>query len=137
VLEQLNPMFRVLASKPAATPEQVREVELHFGHIPSDYRTLVEEVTELELQHHNGQYIRIWGPLGSKEMDQGYGIRDRIPDAFPIGDDGGGSVIFYHQGARGPGLYHVGYGNLDSEDATWIARDLSSLLGECSGIDSL
>jgi hypothetical protein len=136
MFEQLNPMFRVLASGPAAMADQVMEVELHFGHIPPDYRALFEEVTELELQHHNGQYIRIWGPLGSKEMDQGYGIRARIPDAFPIGDDGGGNVIFYHEGARGPGLYHVGYGNLSSEDAVWMAPGLPSLLEECSGIDS-
>jgi hypothetical protein len=40
MLEQLNPMFRVLASGPAATAEQVMEVELHFGQIPSDYRAL-------------------------------------------------------------------------------------------------
>jgi hypothetical protein len=136
VLEQLNPMFRVLASRPAATAEQLSEVELHFGHIPPDYRLLVGEGTELELQHHDGQYIRIWGPLGSKEMDEGYGIKARITDAFPIGDDGGGRVIFYQDGARGPGLHHVGYGNLDSEDAIWIALDPPSLLGECSGIDS-
>ncbi len=90
MLDQLNPMFRLLARRPAATPEQVRQVESYFGQIPPDYRTLVGEVTELELQHHDGQYIRIWGALGSKEMDEGYGIRASIPDAFPIGDDGGG-----------------------------------------------
>lgn len=136
MLEQLNPTFRVLARRPAATPEQVKEAELHFGHIPPDYRTLVGEVTELELQHRDGQYLRIWGPTGSKEMDQGYGIRGRIPDAFPIGDDGGGRVVFYHDGVSGPGLYHVGYGDLDGDDATWVARDLTSPLGECSGIES-
>jgi hypothetical protein len=137
MLERLNPMFRVLARGPAATAGQVSEAERHFDPIPSDCRALVGEVTELELQHRSGQYLRIWGPLGSREMDEAYGIRARILDAFPIGDDGGGGVLFYHDGARGPGPYRVGHGNLSGEDAVRMACDLSSLLGECSGIDSL
>jgi len=54
-------------------------------------------------------------------MDVGYGISKWIPGVLPIGDDGGGEVIFYANGKRGSGLSHVGYGNLDLDDAVWIA----------------
>jgi hypothetical protein len=135
VFGRIDPSFRALASEPAATAGQVRVAEMHFGPLPRDYQALIQEVTELELEHQDGQYLRIWGPLGCKEMDEGYGIRARIPDAIPIGDDGGGRVLFYQNGPRGAGLYLVGHGNLDGADATWIARDLVALLGEGSGID--
>lgn len=105
----------------------------HFGHVPPDYLAFAAKATELELQHCSGQYIRIWGPIGCMEMDEAYGIRARIADAFPIGDDGGGQVIFYRQGM---GLYRVGFGDLDAEAARRVAPDLRSLLQECTGIDS-
>ncbi|MBX9624137.1 MAG: SMI1/KNR4 family protein [Gemmataceae bacterium] len=69
-------------------------------------------------------------------MDEGYMIRHRIPGAIPIGDDGGGQVIFYAQGRDGFGLYHVGYGNLDIQDAKYIAPSLSDFLSRNKGIDS-
>jgi hypothetical protein len=55
---------------------------------------------------------------------------------MPIGDDGGGQVIFYLDGQHGFGLYHVGYGNLGEEDAIWIAASLKELLCEAKGVDS-
>lgn len=89
------------------------------------------------MKHSNGQYIRIWGPAGCIEMDEGYGIRRRIPGAFPVGDDGGGHVIFYQNGKDGFGLYHVGYGNLVGDDAIWIAPTLADLLTKGKGIERL
>jgi hypothetical protein len=84
VLEQLNPMFRVLASRPAATPEQVREVELHFGHIPPDYRTLVGQVTELELHGGRigrGRPGRVGGVLIESRRQVSYPLLTRDDDS--------------------------------------------------------
>lgn len=113
MLESLHSSMEILASGPPAEVAQTSSLRTHFGIIPTEYAELVSEATEVELQHNDGQYIRIWGPMGCIEMDEGYGMRQRIAAAFPIGDDGGGHVIFYQNGKNGPGLYHVGYGNLD------------------------
>src|SRR5690606_8385509 len=120
--------FKILASQPGATSEEIRDLTDYFGIVPQEYVDLICEATEIEMQHLEGQYVRIWGPLGCIEMDEGYGIRQRMPDALPIGDDGGGHVIFYSDGKHGHGLYHVGYGNLDRGDAVWIAPSLYAFL---------
>ena len=128
--------YSLLAIGPPATPEQLNALIVHFGSIPQEYIELAREATEIEVQHRDGQYIGIWGPSGCIEMDDGYGIRQRIPDAFPIGDDGGGRVLFYANGNRGPGLYYAGYGDLDRGDAVWIAATLDELLANATGIAS-
>lgn len=128
--------IKIIATQPAATSEQVQQLNDCFGQCPQEYVDLICEATEIEMQHLEGQYVRIWGPLGCIEMDEGYGIRQRIPSAFPIGDDGGGHVIFFAEGNHEPGLYHVGYGNLDLDDAIWIAPDLHSFLVNGEGIDA-
>lgn len=136
MLNSLHSSFRVLAGAPAADPSQIATLQQHFGTVPAEYLETVGEATEIEIQHGGGQYIRIWGPGGCVEMDEGYSIRQRIPDAFPIGDDGGGRVIFYQEGKSGPGLYHVGYGDLDREDAVFIASSLTDFLTKSVGIES-
>lgn len=136
MMGKIDRSFRVLAEGPPATSEQLNALTNHFGGTPKEYVDFVLDATEIELQHQNGQYVRIWGPSGCVEMDEGYGIRQRIPGAFPIGDDGGGHVIFYATGKRGSGLYHVGYSNLDVDDAIWIAPTLADLIGKATGIDS-
>jgi hypothetical protein len=135
MLDMLNSSFSLLASGPKASQEDLAALQNTFGQIPSEYRQLVQEATEIELQHRNGQYIRIWGPEGCVEMNEGYGIRNRIPSAFPIGDDGGGHVIMYYNGKDGFGIYHVGYGNLDGDDAIFVATDLTELICHATGID--
>lgn len=128
--------FTVLATQPAATAEQISALTDYFGSVPPEYVDLICEATELELQHQKGQYVRIWGPLGCMEMDEGYSIRQRISDAVPIGDDGGGHVIFYADGKCGHGLYHVGYGNLDQDDAIWIVPSLYAFLTKAEGVET-
>jgi hypothetical protein len=87
--------------------------------------------TEIELIA-SAKYFRIWGLAGCIEMDEAYGISERISEAFPFGDDGGGSVIFYRPPPLGAGLYHVGFGDLDFEDAVWFSPDLTQFM--CNGV---
>ena len=108
-----------------------------FPNVPQEYVELVSEGTEIQLQDATGRYFRIWGPSGCIEMDEAYGISQRIPNAISIGDDGGGQVIFYHHGSHGFGVYCVGYGNLDADDAIWIAPTLIDVLSRATGITSL
>ncbi|PQO46658.1 1,3-beta-glucan synthase regulator [Blastopirellula marina] len=128
--------FKILAVQPAATPDQVQKLNDYFGQCPPEYVDLIYKATEIEMQHSEGQYVRIWGPLGCIEMDKGYGIRQYMPSAFPIGDDGGGHIIFFAEGKHGYGLYYVGYGDLDLDDAIWIAPDLRTFLVNAEGIDT-
>jgi hypothetical protein len=136
VLSRLNEEFTVLASEPAAAIDALDRFNGRFPTAPDEYKALVEEATEVELQHSSGEYIRIWGPEGCIDQDEAYEISARIVGAVPIGDDGGGRIIFYINGHHGFGLYIVGYGDLDAEDATWVASNLEELLYECKGIDS-
>ena len=136
MLNTINTSYKRLANALPASQDQINAAVMHFGSLPQEYVDLVREATEIEVQHQNGQYIRIWGPLGCIEMDEGYGIRQRIPNAIPIGDDGGGHVLFYAHGGRGDGLYHVGYANLDRDDAIWIAATLDDLLTSAKGIEA-
>lgn len=136
MLSHLHQSFVVLASEPKAESDLIASVQERFPNVPDEYIKLVGEVTELELQHANGQYLRIWGPSGCLDQDDGYGISKRIPGAIPIGDDGGGHVILFLHGHHGFGLYHVGYGDIDAEDAIWIAESLNELLTEGKGISS-
>jgi len=137
MLESLDKTLRVLVKQPPATNSQVSMLRTRYPSVPGEYLALIGEATEIELQHQNGQYLRIWGPDGCIEMDNGYNISKRIAGAVPIGDDGGGKVLFYMNGKKGFGVYHVGYGDLDAEDAVFAAPSLSALLEQAVGIDTL
>ena len=136
MLSSLDGSFTILASQPAASIAQVLRLKGRYPSIPDEYLTLVGEATEIELRHQGGQYLRIWGPDGCIEMGDGYDISKRIAGAIPIGDDGGGKVIFYMNGSTGFGLYHVGFGDLDAEDAIFAAPSLRALLEQSVGIES-
>lgn len=134
MFHSLHASFQLLAHEAAAGTAELASLEKHFGSVPQEYVDLVLAATQIELAHSSGQYIRIWAPATCIEMDDGYGIRKRLPGAIPIGDDGGGQVIFYRDGKHGFGLYHVGYGNLDPDDEVWIAPSLTALLTQAIGI---
>jgi len=135
LLLRINPKFRILAkSKPADECDIILLVN-KFGHVPEQFLELVREATEIEIQHENGIYLRFWGPKGCVEMDDGYAISQRIAGAISIGDDGGGRVVFYMDGKSGFGLYIVGYGAIDADDATWITATLEELLVDAKGIN--
>jgi hypothetical protein len=136
MLNGIDPLYRLLAKGAPATQEQINAAVTHFGPLPQEFIDLVREATDVELQHVNGQYVRIWGPIVCIDMDEANEIRKYIPKSLPIGDDGGGHVIFYAKGGSGEGLYHVGFGNLGMEDAVWITDSLRSFLVKAKGIES-
>ena len=84
-----------------------------------------------------GRLRIVRGPEGCLEMDEAHGISDYIPGAIPIGDDEGGKALIYMTGNKGWGLYLSGFGDLDAEDAQWIASNLRELLCECVGKEKL
>jgi hypothetical protein len=67
-------------------------------------------------------------------MNEAHHISQRIHGAIPIGDDGGDRVVLYLDGDNGFGLYRVGFGSLDREDAKWIAPSLIAVLSQSEGV---
>jgi hypothetical protein len=137
MIPNLHRDWVVMASGPPAEDRQIALLQSTFPSVPAEYVELVRTATEVELKGKGKKYLRIWGPQGCLEMDEGYGISRRIPGAIPIGDNGGNQAVFYLNGHHGSGLYRVGFGNLDAEDAVFIAPSLQELLREGFGLDSL
>jgi hypothetical protein len=137
MIAEFPPSVIILARQAKADEASVAAAKEKFPAMPAEYFELVNESTELELQVGRIRYVRIWGPLGCIEMDEAYHISDGMERAIPIGDDGGGEVIFYANGPKGFGLYHVGFGNLDVRDSEFIAPSLRAFLCEGIGTDSL
>jgi len=106
-----------------------------YGTVPAEYLEIASEATEIEMEHDNGTYLRIWGPARCLEMDDGYEISKRIVTAVPIGDNGGGKIIFYMSGKSGFGLYLLGFGDANPDHAYLIAANLRQLLVEAKGIE--
>jgi hypothetical protein len=136
MLNKLDSEFSVSFRGTASAATELTSFNEAYPDAPSDVAELFQEATEIEMQHVCGVYLRFWGPSGCVEMDQAYGISKRIPGAVPIGDDGG-KAILYMNGKEGFGLYVVGYGALDAEEAVWVAPSLTALLTRAAGIPTL
>lgn len=137
MLDSLHEKFNVLDQQEPASEEELRQLTARFPQVPQEYLELVSEATEIEMEWDARQYLRLWGPSGCVEMDESYDIGARIEGALPVGDNGGGGALLYMEGKDGPGLYKVGFGDLDREDAVWVAPSLRKLLTEGEGVDSL
>ena len=132
-----SPKIKVLAKKGPATEAQIKEISARYPSLPPEYVELTRVATEIEVEFENGRYLRVWGPSGCLEMDEAYMVSAQIIDSIPVGDDGGGHVLYYHNGKAGWGLYCNGYGDLDPDSAVWIAENLEQLLRNHEGPERL
>ncbi|MWC31264.1 SMI1/KNR4 family protein [Paenibacillus sp. MMS18-CY102] len=136
IFEEMSSMFFVEVKEAPASDEDVRELQ-NFSSIkvPCEFEEISRIATELEISVNSKMYIRIWSPSGCIEMNEAHNVQKYIPDSLAIGDDEGGNVLIYLEGKDGFGLYMVGFGNLDVEDAILIAPTLRDLLVNNIGID--
>lgn len=81
--------------------------------------------------------MRIWGPVRAREMNDAYRIQKHLPRSIAVGDDEGGRVLILMSGANGFGLYLVGLGELDVEEAQYLAPSLSDFLIRETGVNLL
>ena len=134
----LNKKFRVDAYQPASSELDIKEMTNYFRAmvIPYEYISVVSQMSEAEILVPGKTYLRLWGAKGCVEMNAAYEIQKYIPCALAIGDNEGGEVILYCEGKNGFGLYKVGFGNLDINDAKFISTSLTSLLVEGVGVDA-
>ena len=138
-IDNLHSEMKLEVTNPGSTEEEVNHLISHFNaiSIPVEYIKFISKISDAEILINNESYIRIWGGRGCIEMNDSYNIQKYIPGALAIGDDEGGEVIFYAQGNHGYGLYLVGFGNLNVNDAIFISDSLKSLLIRGQGIDVL
>ena len=129
LLNKLNSRFRIGASEPAASESDLQELK-QFSQIelPVEFVSIVREMTEVEILVDSDKYFRIWSPSGCIEMNEEYEIQNHIPNSLAIGDDEGGSALIVMTGNKGFGLYKVGFGDLDVDDAKYISASLEELL---------
>ncbi|RKZ11421.1 SMI1/KNR4 family protein [bacterium] len=138
VLSEFHSDFSIAASRPAATDDEVIQLRaLSQINVPDEYVELITAATELEISVRGESYIRIWGPTGAVEMNESYNIQSFIPLSLAVGDDEGGNALLYMTGKRGFGLYLAGFGDLDVDDATFLATSLRNLLVNGCGVDTI
>ncbi|MDO8225827.1 SMI1/KNR4 family protein [Bacillus cabrialesii] len=138
LLNKISSHFSIDAQEPAANIEEIESLrEFSPINVPSDYIDIVSEATEVEISVDGEKYIRIWSPTGCIEMNDSYEIQEYIPESLAIGDDEGGNALIYLDGNEGFGLYIVGFGDLDAEEAVKVAPSLSDLLINNAGIESI
>lgn len=132
----LSEKYRLDVFEPASSEADIKAMQKYFKdtEIPDDYILFLSQMSEAEILVMNESYIRIWGASGCVEMNSSHKIQYYIPKSLAIGDDEEGKVIFYAEGKNGFGLYKVGFGDLDINDAEFVSPSLSALL--IDGVDA-
>lgn len=138
ILDSLNDEFSVDAMQPPASSEEIAKIKTFSEiEVPLEYLNIVQHATELEINIMGEMYIRIWGPTTCIEMNEAYSVQKYIPSSLAIGDNEGGKALIYLDGKAGFGIYLIGFGNLDPEDAVFVASSLNDLLINKTGVDVL
>lgn len=125
---RINECYQILDGEPPAKEADIDQLLGRFDSVPVDYLEFISSGTEMEISVQGTGYLRIWGPIGCIEMDEGYGLSKRITGAFPFGDNGGGSVLAWFEGLGGFGVYLVSLSNISREDATHLSSSIKGLL---------
>lgn len=135
-LDRLSDSFRIKVSMPPSTQHEIEALRASSElSLPQDYVDLVSSMTEVEISVEDLSYIRIWGAARAQEMNEAYELQVHIPRSLAVGDDEGGSALVLMTGNQGFGLYLVGLGELDVDDAQYIAPSLSEFLVKGVGLD--
>lgn len=136
---KLNKIFRLDTYAEASKQNEIDALKDHFKNlnIPDEYLHFINQISEAEILVLDEVYLRIWGAKGCLEINKEHHVQKYIPESLAIGDDEGGQIIFYAKGSNGYGLYKVGFGNLDINDAEFISPSLRSLLIDGVGAEVL
>lgn len=138
-LKDLHKGLKVASKKGCSSLEAVIKMKNMFGDnaLPDEYISFINQASEVEISINDMSFIRIWGAEGVIEMNDAYHVQKYIPGGIAIGDDEGGSIIFYAVGKSGYGLYKTGFGDLDINDSEYISDSLVSLLINGNGVEKL
>ena len=129
LIDRIHSRFRVDVKGPGASDEDIRTLRLEAARtVPDEYVEFVREATDVEILVDGSGYIRIWPPAFCVEMTDAHDLHQYVPGSLPIGDDEGGSILLYLSGPNGEGLYLLGLGDLDPEEAWFVAPSLTDFL---------
>jgi hypothetical protein len=138
LISTINVEFTIASSQPPSSEKAITSLQAFSEiNVPTDYLDFIRQVTEVELQVSKQMYIRIWGAAGCLELNEAYHIQKYIPNSLAIGDNEGGSALVYLTGTNGFGLYIIGFGDLDANEAVFITTSLEDLLVRNIGIDTI
>lgn len=139
ILKNLNEQYEIVSSEPANSEEEIQQlIEFSEITVPEEYLNIIRQQTELSILVKNCSYkcyIDIRGAVVCLDMNKSLEMQRWIPGSLAIADNGGGVALFYATGPNGFGVYAVGFGDLDIEDAVYISRSLEELLVHADGID--
>lgn len=138
ILKILHSNFRIDANESKATQDKIDTLkQFSEVEVPPDYLDIVNRMTEVETLVYGEKYIRIWSPSGCIEMNEEYQAQRYTPQSLAIGDDEGGSALIFMAGKEEFGLYKVGFGDLDADDAEYIASSLEEFLTTGTGVEKI
>lgn len=140
ILTEISNMYTIESQNSPASKEEILKL-INFSPIelPKDYLELLEQATEIYINVKNGGCIRIWELLGINgvmDLNEAYQVQRYIPKSLVIGDDGGDIALIYLDGKEGFGLYKIGFGDLDINDAVKISSSLKDLLVNNVGVEN-
>lgn len=138
IYNDLSSRFVVESKQLGATEEELNQLRaISPIDVPSEYAEIVKQATDLEINVDRSMYLRIWGPSRCIELNEAHNVHMYMPHSLAIGDDEGGRGLFYLSGKSGFGLYVTGFGNLDIDEAEYLAPTLSDLLKNNVGVERL
>lgn len=101
--------------------------------LPDDYLQFMGKNKTVEIEVHydsDFEYIAIYDVLDSKSRMDDIGLYDTIPNAVPIGDNGGSELIIYATGNSGFGLYLVDFSVISIDEAIYIGESFTHLFSK-------
>ncbi len=126
ILNHLNEEYEIVLSEPASTEEEIQKlIEFSEIEVPEEYLSIIRQKSDLTIFVKNCEYERniyIMGADMCFDMNQAYEIQKWIPNSLVIGHGEGGELLLYATGSNGFGVYTVGCGDLDIEDAIYLVR---------------
>lgn len=138
MLEKLHSAFKMHSKSLGSPKDDIYELRKSFSiSIPSDYLSLIKQATDIEISVRDEVFIRIWGANTCIELNEAYNVQEQIPDSLLIGDDEGGSALFYADGHSGFGLYIGRFADLDLETSKFIAGTLTEFLTKGFGVGTV
>ena len=121
MLDYLNPRFRIVTRQPPSAVG-LAELRAHHGPLQPSVEALFGEASAVEITGPGSRYFRFYSP--ERCLQEAKKMALQIPNALPIGSDGGGNAIV----ERGGIIFLVSYATPDEPKLSRIADGLQELL---------
>lgn len=100
-----------------------------------DYTSVLNSLGPFSAVFPDGMFS-IWSSAQLIDMEKGYQLVKNLGNVLPVGDNGGGRVLFIRPD-KSNGVYIIGFGDLYLPSSEFIANSLTSLIELGEGLQSL